>query len=189
MKILLTALVFVGLLVASVIAAPFCSTYCAATGCTGTTADTCTSCATNWVTSGSTCAPATGFTLIDKTTDISGSMVFNPLTTTTANSYTYFGNIGSAATITVTLTAGMTQPHFSIELDCWMVALNGGSWSPSNKFSFALGGGSTQTRTINTKDTSQNLLGLGNNQHFFRISETFAHAAVSTQIKFTVSSN
>lgn len=92
----------------------FCSTYCAANQCTGIAANTCTNCASNWVTSGSTCAPNTGYTLIDTTNDLLGTMVFNPFSTTTVNGYTYIGNISSTTSITITSTAGISQPHFSL---------------------------------------------------------------------------
>lgn len=111
---ILPTLLFVVLLTMPVYSQSFfCSTFCGANSCSGIGADTCTGCATNWVTSGVTCAPATGFTQIDKSTDISGTMDFNPSTTTTAGGYTYIGDIPSANSVTVTL-AGMTQPHFSI---------------------------------------------------------------------------
>lgn len=116
-------------------------------------------------------------------------MVFSPSTTTTAGGYTYVGNISSASTVTLTLSGGMTQPHFSLELDCWMITLDGPSWIQTNQISIALGGGSTQTRVLSTKDDLDDVLSAGSNQSFYRIAETFAHTAVSTQIQFTFSTN
>lgn len=53
----------------------------------------------------------------------------------------------------------------------------------------ALDGGTPLTRTISTNDTDDNLLGLANNQYFYRLSGTFAHSATATQIQFTVSTD
>lgn len=130
----------------------FCSPYCLGVLCTGTGKGNCILCPTGWVQSGSNCSPPSTFTIVDQTSDIvyTGTLAFNPSARTSSNGYSYV-SVSSSSSITITASTGTSQPHFNLELDCWLVAEDGANLGVSNEFQVALIGGSTQTRAANNK--------------------------------------
>jgi hypothetical protein len=73
----------------------FCSALCKPNNCTDATVNGCKSCDNNFMLSGTTCIvnPASGWSLIDTTDDLGGTLVINHSSTGSCGSYSFYGNL------------------------------------------------------------------------------------------------
>lgn len=111
----------------------FCSPKCATKGCNGNTANDCNSkCMTNWIVSGSTCAPnnANNLYLHQATKDIGTGLVVtggNALSTTMCPPFSLFGPYTRASVVRVSAGA-INVPYYQLTIYLGILSVDA-AWS------------------------------------------------------------
>lgn len=90
------------------------------------------------------CHPDTvsGYTLIETSTDIGGSIQITPSATTACGVYSYFGNNTCDSNFGITLASGIGVPHYSIEISVWVMFADESKWQNGRKITIAEGANS-----------------------------------------------
>jgi hypothetical protein len=106
----------------------FCSSICKPNSCTNSTPNGCTSCDTNFTASGTTCIPnpLMGWSQVDVSDDLSGSLIVNTSATATGicGTLKFFGNYTPSTSIKITSPTGILKPFYQIQLIYWVLLID-----------------------------------------------------------------
>jgi len=170
-------LLFLGFLFEENAQTYFCSTICNPNDCSGTNYNSCISCPSSWTLNSTTCSvdSTSGYTLIDSTVDLGGGgFVITPSSTTNCGgTYTYYGNLLCTDSATITLSAGITNPFFSIQISVWIILLDSTTWTNSNNIAINFGG-TVVSRSMSLPDTQLSVCN-GLTQTYYRLTANFVY--------------
>lgn len=106
---------------------------------------------------------ASGWVLVDTSSDISGAITPNVTGTTTCGSspwrYRYFGNLTGTDKIIFVDSTGPAVPHYQMRIIVWVILIDG--WAGSDTVRVTLNSNQTLTMAQSAKTSSETVCGGG----------------------------
>lgn len=167
-----------------------CSDVCAPNQCSGVTDNTCTNCATDWIISSNTCSldPSSGLQLISKSvgmTSGTSDIQLTPSSSYTCGDYTLFGTQACSSNLQLTLSSGITVPHYQMQVIAWIFLYDDSTWTTNNNITLALGSTSTIISMANFDGQLSACDSL--TQTYYRATASFSHVnATGTSITIDI---